>query len=102
MLSRCKPRYPHRRAKKTQPPIALVSPKRHGLELYGGGIGFGLLMNTFSRLKRVELRVFQNTPISVEQRGDLLFFGKNRYKRVAYNLLIDNAVKDYNEAKCSS
>ena len=98
MLQRCaNPFAPTGGPKDTTPPKILVAPK----DTVVNYMGEELIWAFDEHIKPIEkggITVQPNTPLAIEQRGSSLVISLEKTDPgVAYNLLIDNAVKDYNE-----
>ena len=97
-LSRCaNPFAPTGGPKDTSPPIALVSPKDTILN-YAGEKLIWAFDEYLQPIQKQNIQILPETPISVELRGRSLILSIDKITRgVAYNLLIKDAIKDYNE-----
>ena len=97
-LSRCaNPFAPTGGPKDTSPPIALVSPKDTILN-YAGEKLIWAFDEYLQPIQKQNIQILPETPISIELRGRSLILSIDKITRgVAYNLLIKDAIKDYNE-----
>ncbi|MEC7159943.1 MAG: hypothetical protein VXW24_06590, partial [Bacteroidota bacterium] len=97
-LSRCaNPFAPTGGPKDTSPPLALVSPK-DTIVNYAGEKLIWAFDEYLQPIQKQNIQVFPQTPISIELRGRSLILSIEEITRgVAYNLLIEDAIKDYNE-----
>ena len=97
-LTRCaNPFAPTGGPKDTSPPLALVSPK-DTIVNYAGEKLIWAFDEYLQPIQKQNIQVFPQTPISIELRGRSLILSIEEITRgVAYNLLIEDAIKDYNE-----
>ena len=97
-LSRCaNPFAPTGGPKDTSPPIALVSPKDTILN-YAGEKLIWAFDEYLQPIQKQNIQILPETPVSVELRGRSFILSIDKITRgVAYNLLIKDAIKDYNE-----
>ena len=98
ILCRCaNPFAPTGGPKDTTPPVALVSPKDTILN-YAGEKLIWAFDEYLQPIQKQNIHILPKTPISIELRGRSLIFSIDEPTRgVAYNLLIKDAIKDYNE-----
>lgn len=97
-LSRCaNPFAPTGGPKDTSPPLALVSPK-DTIVNYAGEKLIWAFDEYLQPIQKQNIQILPETPISIELRGRSLILSIDEITRgVAYNLLIEDAIKDYNE-----
>ena len=97
-LSRCaNPFAPTGGPKDTSPPLALVSPK-DTIVNYAGEKLIWAFDEYLQPIQKQNIKILPETPISIELRGRSLILSIDNITRgVAYNLLIKDAIKDYNE-----
>ena len=98
MLSRCaNPFAPTGGARDTSPPVALVSPK-DTIVNYAGEKLIWAFDEYIQPIQKQNIHILPDAPISIDQRGRSVVFSIDEATRgVAYNLLIKDAIKDYNE-----
>lgn len=97
-LSRCaNPFAPTGGPKDISPPVALVSPK-DTIVNYAGEKLIWAFDEYIQPIQKQNIYILPETPFNIELRGRSLILSINNITRgVAYNLLIKDAIKDYNE-----
>ena len=98
MLSQCaNPFAPTGGPKDTSPPIALVSPK-DTIVNYAGERLIWAFDEYIQPIQKQNIHILPEAPISIKQRGRSVILSIDEITRgVAYNLLVKDAIKDYNE-----
>ena len=98
LLSRCaNPFAPTGGPKDTSPPLALVSPK-DTIVNYAGEKLIWAFDEYLQPIQKQNIQILPETPISIELRGRSLILSIDEITTgVTYNLLIEGAIKDYNE-----